>query len=655
MALHHYSSIVEHTEISTNEMHKRLPENVVAGRRSGSTLCSRRRRNLSMKNWSSLLLLLCFVTLACCMPGVKAYQASSLESNAAATGKAPNIDEGYYDEESKWDNDKDTNDDMEEDEDDDEEDDDDEEKEIQPRWPPKSEHKRMSIALGDFHIDEPTSNNDSNENNNAVVVNTNDPRQAADWYLDQLLDTSRLRHRLAQLFSKTKTAECRQKIATHLGYFLAAIGKEEEMPFARTRFTNTCPEPVYDDWTNLPPDMHVGMIQNRSYKPPRSEAVYIGDPNDLQLLYIILTHNDAPGTIRLIEALYEKGHAFVVHVDAKEASQETYDALRQYVDSLQENHVHLVPDPFRVRITWGGFSMVNATLQALQYSFGLLRDENNEPVLSQPLDFDKVVHLASTSYPLASNTEIRHRLASFPLDANFMHVIMKPVRPWLWNYFVECDDTLHRLHHLPVLQNATAGANLFTSSQWWIISREFAEYLARAGEGTFVHQFLDYVEHVVVADETFFGTVLRHTEFCLKHHNRNFLHLQFDRWESDLPKGQRDEQKCMMKDPNKCGRSPTTMTVDYADILELSDDLFARKVSITVEEKKACGYYLKTLTVSFADDFVCSLSTRVIARLKILSTHGELNERSQSRPTWRSHPNNKIFGAREWTSKDTVF
>jgi hypothetical protein len=356
------------------------------------------------------------------------------------------------------------------------------------------------------------------------------------------------------------------------------------MPFTKTQFVNECPEPVYEDWNNLPQDMHIGMIQNRTYQPPRNESVYIGDPNELKLLYAVLTHNDPEGTIRLIEALHEDGHIFVVHVDGKEASEETYTKLVAYATT--RDHVFILPDPLRVRITWGGFSMVNATLQILQYAFGLapLYDDDDDspkkstPSVSKPLNFHKVVHLASTSYPLASNTEIRHQLASFPLDANFMHVIMKPSRPYLWNYFVECDDAVHRIHHLPVLQTATSGANLFTSSQWWIISREFAEYLARAESGTFVHQFLEYVEHVVVADETFFGTVLRNTEFCLKHHNRNFLHLQFDRWESDLPENQRDESKCMMKDRNQCGRSPTTMTVEYADILELSDDLFARKV-----------------------------------------------------------------------------
>jgi hypothetical protein len=277
--------------------------------------------------------------------------------------------------------------------------------------------------------------------------------------------------------------------------------------------------------------------------------------------------------MRLIEVLYEEGHVFVVHVDGKESSDETYNALDEYAAS--RDHVHILGNDRRVRVNWGGFTMVNATLQILQYAFAV-----DDPT-RQHLDFHKFVHLAASSYPLASNLEIRNKLASFPLDANFLNVIMKPTRPGqhVWHYFVECDDSLHRIYRLNPLQNATAGVEIFTSSQWFIISREFAQYIAQAEPGSFVSDFLEYTKHVVVADETFFGTVLRNTAFCTKHHNRNFLHLQFDRWESDLSAEHRDERKCMMADPDHCGRSPTTMTVDYADILELSDDLFARKVS----------------------------------------------------------------------------
>lgn len=92
-----------------------------------------------------------------------------------------------------------------------------------------------------------------------------------------------------------------------------------------------------------------------------------------------------------------------------------------------------------------------------------------------------------------------------------------------------------------------------------------------------MYEFLQYAQHVVVADETFFGTALLHSPFCDKHHNWNFVHLSFDQWENEIPLEQRDPKKCIMPDPTHCGRSPTTISMDYVDLLTLSDDLWARK------------------------------------------------------------------------------
>jgi hypothetical protein len=407
-------------------------------------------------------------------------------------------------------------------------------------------------------------------NDPELALNLNAPENSSQQIMEIMQQS--LIERLATIFNKTKTPECRAKIALHLNYFVHAIGTEQPLPFQDSQFINACPDPVYE-WDNLPEGMHIGMIQNRTYQPPRNESDYLENPDDLKLCYAILTHDNPKSTIRLVNALYEKGHVFVIHVDGKESSDDTWNELNEFASSRE--YVHVLEQ--RVRVNWGGFSMVNATLQILLYAFAI-----NAPDRA-PLDFHKFFHVASTSYPLASNTQIRRTLAAHPLDTNFVHVIMKPTRPppSTWYYFVECDDMLHRIYRLEPLQNATHGIETYTSSQWFIISREFAQYLAKAEPGSFVSDYLEYVEHVVVADETFFGTVLRNTEYCTKHHNRNFLHLQFDRWESDLPAGQRDERKCMMLDPDHCGRSPTTMTIDYVDILELSDDLFARKVRRT--------------------------------------------------------------------------
>jgi hypothetical protein len=172
----------------------------------------------------------------------------------------------------------------------------------------------------------------------------------------------------------------------------------------------------------------------------------------------------------------------------------------------------LVPSTNRVRVNWGAFSMVNATLQALKYAFAL-----DPHYTHTPLQFHKVVHIASTSYPLKSNIEIRRRLASYPLNTNFFDLVFKPTNPGegSWHYFVECDDAVHRIYRLTPLvstdfETENTGVDLYTSSQWFISSRDYAHYLAEARPGTFVHKYLQYMEHVVVADEHFFGTVLRH-------------------------------------------------------------------------------------------------------------------------------------------------
>ena len=96
-----------------------------------------------------------------------------------------------------------------------------------------------------------------------------------------------------------------------------------------------------------------------------------------------------------------------------------------------------------------------------------------------------------------------------------------------WHYFVECDDAVHRIYQLPPLKEEIHGIHQFMSSQWFISSREFAEYLAK--EESLAGQYLAYAEHVVVCDEAFFGTVLTQSRFCGTLHNSNLLQYTFDR------------------------------------------------------------------------------------------------------------------------------
>jgi len=221
----------------------------------------------------------------------------------------------------------------------------------------------------------------------------------------------------------------------------------------------------------------------------------------------------------------------------------------------------------------------------MEYAFGIGRP-------GAPFDFHKVVNMASTSYPLKTNLEIRETLNEHPLDTNFVEVRPNPNKPQIhaWHYFVECDHAVHRIYRLPTPPNI----DMYVGSQWFAISREFAAFLVKFNlndpenrrNSTFIDEYTEYGRKVVVADENYFPTVLKNSPLCHKHVNENFLHMQFDDWENEKnKKGARDPSKCLMPNENHCGRSPTTMTVDYLQILELSGALFARKFDQDVDSE----------------------------------------------------------------------
>jgi len=55
---------------------------------------------------------------------------------------------------------------------------------------------------------------------------------------------------------------------------------------------------------------------------------------------------------------------------------------------------------------------------------------------------------------------------------------MSPVNPsrTMWHYYVECDDAIHRIYQLHPLSAAVNGADIFVSSQWFIISRSVCSF-----------------------------------------------------------------------------------------------------------------------------------------------------------------------------------
>ena len=272
----------------------------------------------------------------------------------------------------------------------------------------------------------------------------------------------------------------------------------------------------------------------------------------------MLVHNYPDFAVRIINALDEPMHNFVIHVDANA------DAVQEHLQQVfaHRSNVYIITEGREV-ISWGGFSIVNATLTATRYAWDL------------GLPFHYMMDISGTTYPLKSNRFIRKSLAENP-NAVFSETHATPVRPEgpMWNQFVECDGLLHRIGRIPLPR----GINMHVSSQWFAVPRHYVYWLLHSA---LPREYNHYAQYIIIADENYFATMLHNSPYCEAEIKRTLVFLLFDKWEHErniTETGKpRDNRKCLGVGEQNCGRSPTTLTMDYKNLIGSSRMLFARK------------------------------------------------------------------------------
>lgn len=90
--------------------------------------------------------------------------------------------------------------------------------------------------------------------------------------------------------------------------------------------------------------------------PQRSNETLVA--KDLSILFVMLVHGNPDFVKRMIFALNESQHHFVIHVDKK--SDETYESLKEFAIGVP--NIYLLEYSKRVSGNWGGFTLVEATL-----------------------------------------------------------------------------------------------------------------------------------------------------------------------------------------------------------------------------------------------------------------------------------------------------
>jgi hypothetical protein len=207
--------------------------------------------------------------------------------------------------------------------------------------------------------------------------------------------------------------------------YLRALSTETYYPFEATMFHTECPNKP-----NVAPPLGAKEFPPPPKRPaPPPKVLFDKHSNGhehnpshehLRILYVMLVHNNVDFVQQLVYALNEPQHTFVIHVDLKAPDvQETlsrvfgpadpavtaanatgfpdhYDRLIDYSIPVRQGggkfgNVWVMQEE-REACNWGGFTIVNATLNALRLAILTLR---------RP--FDYCMDVSGTSYPIKTN------------------------------------------------------------------------------------------------------------------------------------------------------------------------------------------------------------------------------------------------------------
>ena len=113
----------------------------------------------------------------------------------------------------------------------------------------------------------------------------------------------------------------------------------------------------------------------------------------------MLVHTNFDYVLKLINSLNETQHTFILHVDNK-LTQETNELQSKLLNySKHSSNIHILDNNLRENISWGGFSIVNATINAMKLAW------------SMNISFDYMIDISGSTYPLKTKLQIKQTFA----------------------------------------------------------------------------------------------------------------------------------------------------------------------------------------------------------------------------------------------------
>ncbi|MDT2021257.1 beta-1,6-N-acetylglucosaminyltransferase [Methylocella sp. CPCC 101449] len=263
------------------------------------------------------------------------------------------------------------------------------------------------------------------------------------------------------------------------------------------------------------------------------------------IAYLILVHRFPEQFKRMFRAIYDPENIYVVHVDLK-SGLELEDDIARFLSSYPS--AEILPAE---QATWGGYSLVNTELRGMAH------------LLKMSPNWSHFINLSGQDFPIKSQSYIASYLARHE-GHEFIKVLdQREMRPEtvqrIKEYVVELNGGIYRT---AVQRSFLSGVTPYISNQWMIVSRAFCEFVCHSPE---VDRYKQFYRNTFISDEGFFQTVMMNTSAHGQIINDDLRTIDW------VPDGD-------------IKLRPRTLTADDAEQLIASENLFARKFDIGVDD-----------------------------------------------------------------------
>lgn len=222
----------------------------------------------------------------------------------------------------------------------------------------------------------------------------------------------------------------------------------------------------------------------------------------MRVAFLILAHNQPYHLVRLVERISRPGGTVFIHIDKKVDIGEYEYLFRRVENAL------FLDEKKRIKVEWGGFSMVKATLNLIDMAYRYHRK------------FDRYCLLSGSDYPIKNTQEIFKRLEN---DAEFMFIGSKltsrsesAAHKAFIRYYHFNDNLLLKKHKLSgkLRRKSYAKIALYHGSQWFCLSTKAIEYVI-----DFINRNPDYIKYMKYThcpDEIFFTSIIKSSPYSEK-------------------------------------------------------------------------------------------------------------------------------------------